>query len=103
MEATVPMEATLCETRGFLKEFEEALLAADRLFALLQPGGFYARPIPLRHQCIFYYGHLPAFTWNQVFRGALGRPSFKPEFDLLFERGIDPPDMGTAPAASPEW
>jgi ergothioneine biosynthesis protein EgtB len=39
---------------------------------------------------IFYLGHLPAFSFNQVCRGLLGVPPFRREFDELFERGIDP-------------
>ena len=50
----------------------------------------YEQPIALRHPVIFYLGHLPAFSFNQVCRGFLGTPSFRAEFDSLFERGIDP-------------
>src|SRR6185295_10686741 len=48
------------------------------------------QPIRLRQPLLFYLGHLPAFAWNQVGRGLLGRPSFEAGFDTLFERGIDP-------------
>jgi formylglycine-generating enzyme required for sulfatase activity len=48
---------------------------------------------------IFYVGHLEAFDWNMVCRRALGIPSFHPEFDRLFEFGIDPPE-GSLPADS---
>ena len=62
----------------------------DRIFDLLAPEGFLAQPIVLRHPFIFYVGHLPAFAWNHVGGGVLGRPSFNPGFDELFSRGIDP-------------
>src|SRR5437867_10145864 len=55
------------------------------------PGALYDRPIPERHRVIFYLGHLEAFDWNQICRGALGMASFHSEFDKLFEFGIDPP------------
>ena len=62
----------------------------DRIFDLLKPEAFLAQPIALRHPFIFYVGHLPAFAWNHVGGGVLGRPSFHPGFDELFSRGIDP-------------
>src|SRR5690348_1155709 len=85
------------------EELAAAIRASDEMFGMLTPEGLYQRPIPLRHQSIFYYGHLPAFAWNQVFRGALGRPSFNPQFDSLFERGIDPPDTGKPAPPNPTW
>jgi ergothioneine biosynthesis protein EgtB len=69
---------------------EAAWKRSDQIFGVLAPDAWLERPIPLRQPFIFYLGHLPAFAWNQVWRGVLGRPSFNPEFDLLFERGIDP-------------
>jgi ergothioneine biosynthesis protein EgtB len=62
----------------------------DRLFELIGPDGLLQRPIALRHPFIFYVGHLPAFAWNHVCRRLLGRPSFEPRFDEIFDRGIDP-------------
>ncbi len=63
---------------------------SDELFGLLDAEAMSERPINLRHPVIFYVGHLPAFAWNQVCRGLLGRASFNEGFDHLFERGIDP-------------
>src|SRR5437899_327099 len=85
----------------------EALAAArnrtDQLFGLLVPGALYDRPIPERHRIIFYLGHLEAFDWNQICRGTLGMASFHPEFDKLFEFGIDPP-AGQLPQDQPsDW
>jgi ergothioneine biosynthesis protein EgtB len=63
---------------------------SDEIFDLLEPEALVEQPIALRHPLIFYLGHLPAFAWNQVCRGVLGMPSFREDFDALFERGIDP-------------
>jgi ergothioneine biosynthesis protein EgtB len=63
---------------------------SDEIFDLIRSGGLVTQPIPLRHPLIFYLGHLPAFAWNQVCRGVLEMPPFRPDFDMLFERGIDP-------------
>jgi iron(II)-dependent oxidoreductase len=85
----------------------EALAGArkrtDELFGLLVPGALYDRPIPERHRNIFYLGHLEAFDWNLIGRRALQMPSFHPEFDKLFEFGIDPP-VGRLPEDQPtDW
>jgi ergothioneine biosynthesis protein EgtB len=75
---------------------------SDEIFDLLEPEALFEQPIALRHPLIFYLGHLPAFAWNQVCRGILGKPSFRADFDSLFERGIDP--MGVDHhESSTEW
>ena len=79
----------------------EARGRTDELFALLAPGALYDRPIPERHRIVFYLGHLEAFDWNQVCRGALGIASFHPAFDKLFEFGIDPA-AGQSPQDRPQ-
>jgi ergothioneine biosynthesis protein EgtB len=73
-----------------LDRLREAWRRSDRLFALLSDGAWLEQPIPLRQPFLFYLGHLPAFAWNQVGRGLLGLPAFRPDLDGLFERGIDP-------------
>ena len=64
----------------------------DKLFSLISPEAIYERPIPERHRLIFYLGHLEAFDWNLIARGALDFPSFHPEYEKLFAFGIDPLD-----------
>ena len=88
---------------GLRDALESAWRRSDEIFALLTDAAWYERPIALRQPFIFYVGHLPAFGWNQVVRGVLGRPGFRPELDALFARGIDPvgvdryePDKPTA-------
>ena len=75
----------------------------DHLFGLIDGDTLYDRPIPERHRLIFYLGHVDAFDWNQICRGALGMQSFHPSFDSLFEFGIDP-EPGSAPSDTPsDW
>jgi gamma-glutamyl hercynylcysteine S-oxide synthase len=76
---------------------QEARARTDELFRIVHPAAIYRRPVPDRHRLMFYLGHLEAFDWNQICRNALGVPSFQPEFDRLFEFGIDP-EPGRAPA-----
>ncbi|HSD66689.1 MAG TPA: SUMF1/EgtB/PvdO family nonheme iron enzyme [Vicinamibacteria bacterium] len=73
-----------------LERLREAWRRSDRVLALLSDGAWLEQPIPLRQPFLFYLGHLPAFAWNHVGRGLLGRRPFSPELDRLFERGIDP-------------
>lgn len=96
------MHEVVRNTNAELKSnFEYALNWSDRMFSALQADALHQRPIPLRLPCIFYYGHLPAFLWNQVFRAALKIKSFNAEFDTIFERGIDPPDLQDTVVMSP--
>ena len=81
----------------------EARSRTDAIFSLIKPEAFYERPIPERHRIIFYFGHLEAFDWNQICRWTLDKPSFHPEFDRLFEAGIDPKE-GDLPQDQPsDW
>ena len=76
-----------------LERLKTAWQRSDRLFALLTDEAWRQQPIALRQPLLFYLGHLPAFAWNQLGRGLLGRQPFRPDFDTLFERGIDPTDV----------
>jgi len=97
------MSTTPAVGRSLLPRIESARARTDELFELLMPGALYSRPIPERHRLIFYLGHLEAFDWNQICRQALDIPSFHPEFDHLFEFGIDPP-VGQVPQDQPaDW
>ena len=80
-----------------MTELTAAWERTDRIFGFVEEEALLARPIPLRQPFLFYVGHLPAFAWNHLGRGALGLPSFAPELDALFEAGIDPPDDADPP------
>ncbi|GAC1402311.1 MAG: ergothioneine biosynthesis protein EgtB [Candidatus Velthaea sp.] len=68
------------------------------IFGLLDPDVMYDAPIPLRHPFIFYAGHLPAFSYITLLRGALRRPSVDRRLEDLFNRGIDPHSVDAAQA-----
>ena len=88
-----------------VEKFRDDLLAAwmrsDALFALVPQAVWRAQPIDLRHPILFYVGHLPAFAWNQIGRGALERPPIDPRLDALYARGIDPESVECAQQHSP--
>lgn len=101
---TTSLDAT---TEALLERLEDAWRHTDRIFATIREVAYTRRGIPLRHPPIFYLGHMPAFAWNQIGRGVLGREPLDARLDALFERGIDPRcdgDAGTdEPGPSPEW
>jgi len=88
---------------ALLALLEAAWRRSDAMLDLVAPGRLDRQPIGLRHPLIFYVGHLPAFAWNQVGRGCLGRKPMRADFDELFEFGIDPDedDAREEPAAWP--
>ena len=71
-------------------KFRAAWSRSDELFAIVPRSQLLAQPIVWRHPFIFYIGHLPAFSWNQICGEVLRWPSFNSYFDDLFCRGIDP-------------
>nr|MCU0228336.1 hypothetical protein [Bryobacterales bacterium] len=83
--------------------WKEARAASDALFTILAPGALLARAVEERHRFLFYLGHLEAFDWNLLGKGALGLPAFHADWDALFAFGIDPgPDPQALPTDTPE-
>jgi formylglycine-generating enzyme required for sulfatase activity len=88
---------------GLQERLDSARQLTDSIFRLLKPEALYSRPIPERHRLVFYLGHLEAFDWNLICRKTLGVGSWSPQFDTLFEFGIDPP-VGQAATDEPsDW
>ncbi|MBM4262020.1 MAG: ergothioneine biosynthesis protein EgtB [Deltaproteobacteria bacterium] len=88
-------------------KFVTAWARSDAIFDIVGRTGMLAKPIVWRHPFIFYVGHLPAFSWNQICGGILEWKSFNRYFDELFCRGIDP-DVDTGechwhPDVPQEW
>jgi ergothioneine biosynthesis protein EgtB len=72
------------------------------LFDAVAPAAYDSRPISLRNPVCFYEGHIPAFATNTLLRRGLKRPGVHPEFEILFERGIDPEDEKHV-TVRPDW
>jgi ergothioneine biosynthesis protein EgtB len=86
-----------------LRRLADARRRSDDLFQIVRAEALYDRPIPERHRIIFYVGHLEAFDWNLIGRGALDLPTLEPAHDRLFAFGIDPVD-GQLPSDQPaDW
>jgi ergothioneine biosynthesis protein EgtB len=71
------------------------------IFEMVAPAAYYDRPIALRNPIAFYEGHVPAFSVNTLVKKGLGKPGIDAEFEVLFERGIDPEDALSVPGAAP--
>src|SRR3984885_15047612 len=97
------MSTATLTSRALQEQLDSARLLTDSIFKLLKPEALYSRPIPERHRLVFYLGHLEAFDWNLIARKTMGVGSLSPQFDTLFEFGIDPP-VGQAATDEPaDW
>ena len=88
---------------SLLERIADARRRSDALFAIVQSGSIFERPIPERHRIIFYIGHLEAFDWNLLHENVFGLKSFHPEFDRLFAFGIDPVGGGLPSDQPSDW
>jgi ergothioneine biosynthesis protein EgtB len=88
------LPSTRRSVRSGIDELREKLLSlwgrSDEILSIVPNAELSATPIVWRHPFIFYIGHLPAFSWNQICGAILNWKSFDPHFDDLFCRGIDP-------------
>ncbi|UJR38391.1 hypothetical protein I4U23_031060 [Adineta vaga] len=75
----------------WINKFNQVWDRSDRLFSLLRSSDdYYQQPINLRLPLIFYFGHLPCFSWTQ-FRHLNGvNDVIDSVYDSLFVRGVDP-------------
>jgi len=89
--------------RASLERLSDARRRSDALFAIVQEGSIFERPIPERHRIIFYVGHLEAFDWNLLHDNVLGLKPFHPQFDRLFAFGIDPVEGGLPTDQPEDW
>jgi iron(II)-dependent oxidoreductase len=76
---------------------------SEALFDSVRPEAYEVRPIPLRQPICFYEGHLAAFAVNTLLKRGLGDAPIRPEYEVLFERGIDPENEGAVPEARSGW
>ncbi len=76
---------------------------SEALFDHVVPGAYETRPIALRNPICFYEGHLPAFAVNTLLKRGLGEAGLDADYEVLFERGIDPEDENGVPRATRPW
>jgi ergothioneine biosynthesis protein EgtB len=73
------------------------------LFDSVRPEAYSDRPIPLRNPICFYEGHLPAFSINTLIKRGLKESGIDAEYEILFERGIDPEEESAVGTRGLRW
>jgi len=86
-----------------LRQLAAARAKTDALFRIIDRQALFDRPIRERHRLIFYVGHLEAFDWNLIWKGAFEREPFHEGYDRLFAFGIDPVDGKLPSDQSHDW
>ncbi|MEL6440069.1 MAG: 5-histidylcysteine sulfoxide synthase [Cyanobacteria bacterium J06621_8] len=92
MLQSVPVpQLTNCDRQILYHYFEDAWELEEILFkSLVQEETFYLNPDPLRNRLIFYLGHSAVFYINKLIRVGLLKQRINPEYEILFEIGVDP-------------
>eukprot|EP00118_Oscarella_pearsei_P026051 m.309297 g.309297 ORF g.309297 m.309297 type:complete len:463 (+) comp46019_c0_seq1:90-1478(+) len=72
------------------ESYEAAWARSEEIFSMITDDGLCQKPIQLRNPFIFYRGHVAGFTSIHVNQKLLGKPPFSPNYDQIFERGLDP-------------
>src|SRR5207245_10951201 len=89
--------------RDLVEWFRRGRARYREIFAIPKAEMFYERPIKLRIPIVFYEGHLPAFAVNTFLKLALKQPGVDADYEVLFERGIDPESEDSAKPTSDLW
>jgi len=83
--------------------FDAGRRRSRELFDSVVPAAYEVRPIPLRNPICFYEGHLPAFNANTLLKRGLGEEGIDRDYEVLFERGIDPEDESAVGLGASRW
>jgi ergothioneine biosynthesis protein EgtB len=93
----------LFDRQASVEWFDRNRRRSRELFDTVIPDAYEARPIPLRNPICFYEGHLPAFNVNTLVKRGLQEQGIDPDYEVLFERGIDPEDASAVGRAPFRW
>lgn len=95
-----------CNNEVIFDYFENAWQLEDLLLkTIVEEETFYLNPDPLRNPLIFYLGHSAVFYINKLIRVGLLEKRLNPEYEILFEVGVDPekPEELLSAIAHLEW
>lgn len=74
-----------------LSEWEASWRSWDTItLTMISRGMLHQKPIDLRHICLFYLGHIPAFVDILLLKVVKDLEPLDPHYNRIFERGIDP-------------
>ena len=80
-----------CDREILFSYFEDSWELEEILMkSLLGEETFYTNPDPLRNCLIFYLGHSAVFYINKLIQVGLLGQRINPEYEILFEIGVDP-------------
>ncbi|MGB3237039.1 MAG: 5-histidylcysteine sulfoxide synthase [Geitlerinemataceae cyanobacterium] len=91
IQSNFPPKLDRCSNQDILDYFENAWQLEDLLLKnLVGEDPFYLNPDPLRNPLIFYLGHSAVFYINKLIRVGLLENRINPDYEILFEFGVDP-------------
>jgi 5-histidylcysteine sulfoxide synthase len=80
-----------CNSQTLLNYFTNSWELEETLFkTLISEDTFYLNPDLLRNKLIFYIGHSAVFYINKLIRVGLLANRINPQYEILFEIGVDP-------------
>jgi 5-histidylcysteine sulfoxide synthase len=101
-----PPRLNNCSQENILNYLKNAWQLEDILLnSLVKEEVFYLNPDPLRNPLIFYLGHSAVFYINKLMIVGLLEQRINPEYETLFEIGVDPetPEQLEQAIANIEW
>ena len=91
VKSLLPFFLNHCDQETILAYFQNAWQLEDILMkSIIDVETFYINPDPLRNPLIFYLGHSAAFYINKLIAVELLEKHLNPEYEVLFELGVDP-------------
>lgn len=101
-----PLRLDTCDRVSLLHYFQNSWQLEDLLLkSLISDDTFYHSPDPLRNPLIFYLGHSAVFYINKLIQVDLLKTRLNPDYERLFEIGVDPatPEELHAATAAIQW
>ncbi|OIP77708.1 MAG: 5-histidylcysteine sulfoxide synthase [Oscillatoriales cyanobacterium CG2_30_44_21] len=90
-QSTQPPDLYHCDRAQIFEYFQRAWEIDNCLMkSVIDPNTFYTNPDPFRNLLIFYLGHSAVFYINKSLRVGLIKNGIHPDFEILFEMGVDP-------------
>lgn len=91
LTSTYPPRLDRCNRKELLHYFQNTWKLQDLLMnSVVGDDTFSLNPDPLRNRLIFYLGHPAVFYINKLIRVGLLETRIDPEYEILFEVGVDP-------------
>lgn len=91
IKSSHPPRLDNCDRQSIFNYFDNAWQLENLLLqTLVGEDTFYLNPDPLRNPLIFYLGHSAVFYINKLIRVGLLEKHLNPEYEILFEIGVDP-------------